>query len=34
MITIVKTEAEFDALEERWNDLFRLSSSVTPYQGS
>lgn len=33
MITIVKTEAEFDALEERWNDLFRLSSSVTPYQG-
>lgn len=32
MITIVKTTSELDALQDRWNELFELCSTATPYQ--
>ena len=32
MIRVIKTQVEFDTLQQRWDELFVSSSSATPYQ--
>lgn len=32
MIRVIKTQDEFEALQQRWDELFVSSSSATPYQ--